>query len=118
MFAALLLLAAADPAGAPSRERMTEVLYEADNICRFLSSRLPDSPPCIEIPRRRLRELRCIAEPGAENPRLLCRFSGVRAMTPGGSEAPFGPECLYLEKVDTARWRILAFPDADVCEFD
>lgn len=109
----LLLLLAADPFGQPTREQMTEALYDADNTCRHISAR---TYPCSEIPRRRLEALRCVGQPEEDPPRVLCIFAGHRARSAGGREERFGPECVYLRLGADGVWRITAYPDADVCE--
>lgn len=101
----------------PSRATMEELLYRSDNICMFMSLRLPGEE-CNAVPRRQLRMLRCVADPRPDPPpRLICRYAGVR-LVPGGARAlRFGPECAYVSGHEGGGWRIDSYPDAEVCEF-
>jgi hypothetical protein len=73
--------------------------------------------PCGPPLHRQLSRSACSVLPAQpEYPgRVLCRFSGVNRIGSAPGER-FAGDCVYLGPDGRGGWRVLAYPDADMCE--
>lgn len=88
-----------------------EAALNAHEACDGAGNQACVPPLHYRLTRTRCYDLEDPYQPG----RILCRYAGVLS---GREQAPlrFDGDCAYLQRDPAGRWRIDAYPDADMCE--